>query len=618
MHEGRGVVQMKWPPTRRAGHRIVIDAAIVAVLATVVVLGFSASARQERMAREAKHAQNLAHAAHQVKYRSADLNGWQTAYALDILRYAGAADDGTTATRSRFIQAAARFDAELTTLESLPVSPEIERSVDTVRSAFDEFMAVDRKVVHLYRTGDAADRAAASALVLGRELELYDTIAQGCDASVTLATSAMDASFADLDAVGRSTRRYIIMLSVIAVALAMTGALLARARRRAESERARQAQRMASLGQLAGGIAHDFNNILGIIINYTDFVTEHAGEETRDDLAHIRTAAERAVGLTGQLLGFIRHDDVRVEVFDANTVLTESHALLARTLGEHILLTTVPSPEPVPIRADACQLQQIIVNLAVNARDAMPGGGTLMIAATTADLEDGRAGLIPAVKAGRYLEILVSDTGTGMSPETVSRMFDPFFTTKPKGRGTGLGLATVRGIITAAGGSISVVSEPGAGTTFRIYFRLTDAPSEAPAPAAGPAEAPRGHGQTVLVVEDEPVLGAGIARILSTGGYRVRSATSGAAAITAYAHDGCDLVVADIVMPEMSGPRLAEVLRRTDPGLPVLYCTGYTDGALGADLLTPGLVYLEKPFSASQLLTAVRDALDGAAQRTPA
>ncbi|MFC4070237.1 ATP-binding protein [Actinoplanes subglobosus] len=610
---------MKRLPIRRAGNRLVINAAIVAVLLTVVVLGFSVSARQERMARDARAAQHLAQTADQVKYRSADLNGWQNAYALEITRDVEGVDEDTAESRAQFVEAAARFDTELNALEALSASPEIEETVRSIRSAFDEFMLVDQRVVQLYRTGGAENRKAASGLILGREVKLYGRIAQGCDASVTLATRAMDSHFARLDEVGRTTRRYIIMLCAVAVALAVTGAVLAEARRRADAERARQAQRMACLGQLAGGIAHDFNNILGIILNYTDFVAENAAAETRDDLAHIRRAAERAVGLTGQLLGFIRHDDVRLEVFDANTVLAESHALLARTLGEHVVLTTVPSPDPLFIRADPGQLQQIVVNLAVNARDAMPDGGTLVIAATAVDVEDGRPGLRPAVKAGRYLELIVSDTGTGMSPETVSRIFDPFFTTKPKGRGTGLGLATVHGIITAAGGSVNVVSRPGIGTTFRIYFRLAENFFETSKPSGGgTTDAPRGHGQTVLVVEDEPVLGAGIARILSTAGYRVRSATSGAAAITAYAHDGCDLVVADVVMPEMSGPQLAEVLRRTDPALPVLYCTGYADETLGTDVLQPGVVCLEKPFSAGQLLTAVRDALDGAAQRAPA
>ncbi|GIE77336.1 hypothetical protein Aph02nite_32860 [Actinoplanes philippinensis] len=595
---------MRWRPNRRSGNRLVINVAIVGVLITMVVLGVSVSARQERMADQARRAQHLAQAADQVKYRSADLNGWQNAYALDIARSMDGAADDSSGSRAQFIAAAARFNSDLTTLENLPASPDIRHIVQGVRSAFDEFMAVDRAAVQLYRTGRAADRATASALVMGRSNEMYGRIAQGCDESVALATSAMDTDFAGLEAVGRSTRRYIVMLSVVAVALAVIGAVIAEARRRADAERARQAQRMACLGQLAGGIAHDFNNILGIILNYTEFVAEHAEDETRDDLGHVRTAAERAVGLTGQLLGFIRHDAARPdEVLDGNAVLAESYALLSRTLGEHIALTLVPSPEPVLIRADAGQLQQVVINLAVNARDAMPDGGRLVLAATAADFEDGPPGVRPALQAGRYLEILVSDTGAGMSPEIVTRIFDPFFTTKPRGHGTGLGLATVREIITAAGGGIAVSSRPGAGTTFRIYLRTTGDFSDVSRRSA--RQAPRGRGQSVLVVEDEPVLGAGIARILAGGGYRARSATSGDAAVTAHAQDRCDLVVTDVVMPRMSGPRLAEVLRRADPTLPMLYCTGYPGEPPPP---RPGEGHLEKPFSAGQLLTAV-DAL---------
>jgi signal transduction histidine kinase len=560
---------MAWPPARRAaGNRLVINAAIVAVLVAVVVLGFSVSARQEEMAGEARQAQRLAQAVHQIKYRSADLNGWQNAYALDIARAVERASDDTGVSRAHFIAAAARFDSDLTALEALPASPEIRRAVQGVRSAFDEFMEVDRTAVRWYRTGRAADRAAATDLVLGRSVELYRAITQGCDDSVALATSAMDAGFTGLEEVGRSTRRSIVALSVVAGALAVAGAVLAEARRRAATERARQAQQMASLGQLAGGIAHDFNNILGIILNYTDFVGEHAGDETADDLAHIRTAAERAVGLTGRLLAHIRQDEVRPEVFDANAVLAECHELLGRTLGEHVVLTLVPSPDPLFIRADAGQLQQVVINLAVNARDAMPGGGMLVIAATAVDLDGRRAGPRPALKAGRYLELLVSDTGTGMSPQTASRIFDPFFTTKPKGHGTGLGLATVRDIVTAAGGSVSVCSQPGIGTTFRIYLRMAGGFFDVLRPGPGVGEAERGHGQSVLVVEDEPVLGDGIARILAAAGYRVRSATNAAAAVAAHEQDRCDLLVTDVVMPEMSGPRLAEVLHRAEGSVP--------------------------------------------------
>lgn len=438
-------------------------------------------------------------------------------------------------------------------------------------------------------------------------------IASGCDATASLSASAADTSLARLEAVGATTRRYILILSIVAAALALLGAILAEARRRAVAQRAREAQRMASLGRLAGGIAHDFNNVLAIILNYTDFVAEHAPPEARNDLGQIRKAAKRAAGLTAQLLCFIRHEAVHPQIFDVNSAIAEAHAMLARTLGEHIVLVVMPSLEPLKICADAGQIQQILVNLAVNARDAMPDGGTLVITASAVDLEENQANVHPPVKAGRYLQLLVTDTGTGMPPETVARIFEPFFTTKPKGHGTGLGLATVLDIVTTAGGSIDVCSKLGIGTTFRLYFPVADVPYDLESASRTSSAPPRGHGESILVVEDEPALGASIARILTAGGYQVRSAVSGPDALAVYACDGCDLLVADVVMPDMSGSRLAEILHRTDPRLPVLYISGYIDGILGPNrLCTPETKVIEKPFTAGQLLAAVSDALSRA------
>jgi two-component system cell cycle sensor histidine kinase/response regulator CckA len=608
---------MSWLPGRWARRRLLITVATIAVLITVAVLGYSVSDRQETMASEARRAQELAHTAQQVKFRAADFNGWQTAYALDIVRAVPKAADDTSASRAKFLAAAVTFDKDLHALELLSASSPATPTVNAVRAAFNEFMTVDRKVVELYRSGDAADRKAASDLVLGREIELYAQIASGCDATAVLSASAAETSFAHLEAVGAATRRYIVMLSIVAAALALIGAALAEARQRAVGQRASEAQRMASLGQLAGGIAHDFNNVLAIILNYTDFVAEHASAEARDDLDHIRKAAQRAAGLTAQLLCFIRHETVRPQIFDINTSIAEAHAMLARTLGEHIELVVMPSPTPLKICADAGQIQQIVVNLAVNARDAMPDGGTLVIAASTVDLEENQANVHPPVKAGRYLQLLVTDTGAGMPPETLARIFEPFFTTKPRGYGTGLGLATVFGIVTDAGGSIDVCSKLGIGTTFRLYFPVADAPTDPIFAGSATFSAPRGHGQKILIVEDEPALGASIARILTAGGYQVRFAVSGPDALAAHACDSCDLLIADVVMPDMSGPRLAEILHRTHPGLPVLYVSGYIDGILGPNrLCTPENNLLEKPFTGSQLLTAVGNALapDGPAR----
>ncbi|AEV89105.1 histidine kinase [Actinoplanes sp. SE50] len=604
---------MGWLSKRRLARRLLVNAITIAVLVAVAVLGYSVSHRQETMAGQARQAQRLAESAQQVKFRAADFNGWQTAYALDIIRAVPGATADTSPSRAKFLDAAAKFDSELDALEVLSASSPSARTVDAVREAFEAFMTLDRTVVTLYRSGKPADRRAASELVLGREIQLYGQIANGCDATAALSAAAADTSIGRLDAVGAAIRRYILILSIVAAALTVLGAILAEARQRAIAQQAKEAQRMASLGRLAGGITHDFNNVLAIILNYTDFVAEHASPEALDDLAQIRKAAKRAAGLTAQLLCFIRHEAIQPQIFDINAAINEAHAMLARTLGEHIELVVMPSPEPLKICADTGQIQQILVNLAVNARDAMPDGGTLVIAASAVDLEENQANVHPPVAAGRYLQLLVTDTGTGMSPETVARIFEPFFTTKPKGHGTGLGLATVLDIVITAGGSIDVCSKLGIGTTFRLYFPAVDVPYGQESEGRNDVAPPRGHGQSILIVEDEPALGTSVARILAAGGYQVRSAVSGPDALAAYADDGCDLLIADVVMPDMSGSRLAEILHRTDPRLPVLYISGYIDGNLGANrLCTPETRVIEKPFTADQLLVAVGDALSPA------
>ncbi|SNR43038.1 His Kinase A (phospho-acceptor) domain-containing protein [Actinoplanes regularis] len=586
---------------------MIVNVALIAALVAVALLGYFVSRRQETMAGEAREAQQLTQAAQQVKYRAADFNGWQTAYALDIVRAVPGATDDSSPSRAAFLDAAAKFENELATLDALAAPPEIKRTVDAIEGAFAEFMAVDQEALQLYRAGGAANTRVASDLVVNREVEIYVQIADGCEVASDLSAATADADFARLEAVGVATRRYIVVLCLFAVVLAVVGVTLAEARQRAVAERADHAQRLASLGQLAGGIAHDFNNVLSIILNYTDFVTERVPEDAREDLARIRTAAERAAGLTAQLLIFIRQDAVHPEVLDINAAIAEAHAILARTIGENIDLVMDPSPVPLKICVDAGQVQQILVNLAVNARDAMPGGGTLVIAAAAVDIQGKRKDLRPAIKPGRYVELRVSDTGTGMSPETVSRIFEPFFTTKAKGHGTGLGLATVYGIIAATGGSINVSSKLGSGTTFRIYFPVAEEFFDQGCAVPPGLESPRGRGESILIVEDEPVLAASIARILATGGYQVRSVSCGSEAIDAHARDGCDLLVTDVVMPEMSGPSLAAVLHRADPRLPVLYISGYSVGF--ERLLEPGAHLLPKPFSADQLLAAVSGTL---------
>ncbi|GAA4942943.1 hypothetical protein GCM10025331_32060 [Actinoplanes utahensis] len=392
---------------------------------------------------------------------------------------------------------------------------------------------------------------------------------------------------------------------VSVVARDITAIKEAAARQRAVEERTHQAQRMESLGKLAGGVAHDFNNILAIIANYTDFALEEAAgnESLTGDLTHVRTAADRAVHLTRQLLTFTRGDTIQPQDVDLNASLAEVGGMLGRTIGEHITLITVPSAEPVVVHADPGQIQQVLLNLAINARDAMPDGGTLVLETDVAGLDGGEIDMQPPLPAGTYARLLVSDTGEGMSAEVAAHIFEPFYTTKPRGKGTGLGLSTVYGIVAEAGGSLNVYSEPGVGTTFRVYLPLVTAPGAATVPGPRSAAPPAGGGRTVLVVEDEPALARVVTRILAGAGYTVLTATGGPQALTLFQQHGCDALLTDVIMPEMSGRRLADLIHETVPTLPVLYMSGYSNGLLGTTHVLDGdIALIEKPFTAHDLL----------------
>ncbi|WP_436521171.1 PAS domain S-box protein [Actinoplanes sp. HUAS TT8] len=376
-------------------------------------------------------------------------------------------------------------------------------------------------------------------------------------------------------------------------------------RQRAVQERTQQAQRMESLGNLAGGVAHDFNNILAIIANYTDFAIEETADRpaVQADLVQARTAVERATNLTRQLLTFTRGDAIQPRNVALNSALAETQAMLERTIGEHIHLVVVPSETPLTVHADPGQLQQVLLNLAINARDAMPDGGTLVLEANRADLDGDEVNMQPHLPAGRYARLEISDTGEGMPPEVAQRIFEPFFTTKPRGKGTGLGLATVYGIVTEAGGSVNLYSEQGVGTTFRIYLPLVDAPADTTVTPGRRTAPPRGDGRRVLVVEDEIALARIVTRILTENGYRVVAANNGRQALSLFDQYGCDLLLTDVIMPEMSGPRLAELLTERRPGLPVIYMSGYSNGLLGSTHVLDGdITFIEKPFTAADLL----------------
>ena len=397
---------------------------------------------------------------------------------------------------------------------------------------------------------------------------------------------------------------------------------------RAESEREKalqeqlaQSQRLESVGQLAGGIAHDFNNILGVIMNYAEFVADvlEPGSQASQDVEEIRRAAERAAALTRQLLIFSRREVVKPELLYLRDVVTQLENLLQRALGERVELVTRFGKDRCAFEADPGQIEQVLVNLAVNARDAMPDGGRLVIEVDRATLDYEYTGMHPDTRPGTYVRLKVSDTGVGMDKETRQRAFEPFFTTKGKGEGTGLGLATVYGIVTGAGGRIDLYSEGGMGTTVKIHL---------PASSNTPGEAepqsrlrPAGHGEVVLVVEDEDDVRRMSERILVKSGYAVIGTDSGERAleICARASRPVHLLLTDVIMPGMLGTELVERVKEIRPELRVIFMSGYSHEVLAHGALAEqgADAFLEKPFNAWDLLQAVDAQLqDGAADVT--
>jgi PAS domain S-box-containing protein len=400
----------------------------------------------------------------------------------------------------------------------------------------------------------------------------------------------------------------------------MADVVRADAERATAQDRLRHAERMESLGQLVGGIAHDFNNLLNVIASFSDMLAEEiaglAAEDARlgtvlGDVEQVRRAAQRAIRLTRQLLIFARSDVVHPEVLSLNEIIAGLEQLLRRTLGEHITLNTAPGDGLWPVKADAGQLEQVLVNLAVNARDAMPGGGKLTIDTANITVDEAYAEGRPGLKPGRYTRLRVSDTGTGIPPEVLARVFEPFFTTKPAGKGTGLGLATFYGIITGAGGHVQIYSEPGMGTTVTGMLPATS--EEAARSKAPPAAPPRGRGETILLVEDEASLQELASRLLTRNGYQVRVARSAPEAPSIAGDTGqtIDLLLTDVVMPEMLGNEVARRVHTIRPALPVLYMSGYAQPVLDTHgAFADQIDLLEKPFTEATLLTRVRRALD--------
>ena len=385
-------------------------------------------------------------------------------------------------------------------------------------------------------------------------------------------------------------------------------------------EQLRHAQKMEAIGRLAGGVAHDFNNLLTAVVGYADLIRERLDPDdpTTRDVGEIRKAADRATALTRQLLAFSRKQFLNTTVMELNETVAGLQHMLPRAIGDHIQTTIELAPQLARVRADASQMDQVLVNLVLNARDAMPSGGRLAITTENVFLDDERLeaeGL--TLSPGAYAMLAISDTGLGMEESTRARAFEPFFTTKPKGKGTGLGLATVYGIVDQSGGGIALDTAPGRGTSVRIYLPVTTALPEAPGPEATAGLA-SGGSETILVVEDNEAIRELSARALRRRGYSVHEARNAEEAIEWSQSSGVklDLLVTDVIMPGLSGPNLAARLMTQTPRLRVLYMSGFTDDAMPAHgKYWGGVPLLQKPFTPGQLAERVRLCLDSPVSR---
>lgn len=375
-----------------------------------------------------------------------------------------------------------------------------------------------------------------------------------------------------------------------------------------------QSQKMEAIGRLAGGIAHDFNNLLGVVLGHTEILEEAAGRDRQlqRSVEAIQSATQRAAALTTQLLAFSRKQMVEPKILDLNAAVREIEKLLRRVIGEDIELLIRVQPGANTIQIDPGQLDQILMNLVVNARDAMPNGGKLILETSSVTLDDSYVAQHLGAAAGPFVLLSISDTGVGMDQDTLSHIFEPFFTTKEKGKGTGLGLSTVYGIVKQCGGYIMAYSEPGRGTTFKVYFPRVSGVPDAPRVSGRRAELPGGK-ETVLLVEDETALRELTRGLLETAGYTVLEAANveDAIRLAGSAHRKIDLLLTDVVMPGMDGHELSRRLMSSDPSLKVLYMSGYTDEVIvHRGVLNRGTMLLQKPFGRAGLLEKVRQVLD--------
>jgi nitrogen-specific signal transduction histidine kinase/ActR/RegA family two-component response regulator len=383
----------------------------------------------------------------------------------------------------------------------------------------------------------------------------------------------------------------------------------------------RMAQKMEAIGRLSGGIAHDFNNHLGVIIGYSRVLKKALGEKNAlcDHALEIEKAGQRAASLTKQLLAFSRQQVLTPSVLSLNTLASDMENMLPRLLGEDVAVSLALEPKLDSVKADPSQIEQVIMNLAVNARDAMPTGGKLKIRTANVELDQTYTRTHPGSRPGNYVLLAVTDTGTGMDSGTITHIFEPFFTTKDVGKGTGLGLATVYGIVKQSNGYIWVDSAPGKGTSFEIYLPRHVGQPAAEEPKADGTERLRGS-ESILLVEDAQPLRKLAQTFLEAAGFRVWSAGSGEEALEVAAGSGVnfDLLLTDVVMPGMNGRVLAEQLLPRQPGMRVLYMSGYTDSFIaGHGVLEPGTYLVHKPFTEEELIRKAREVLDGRKRPAP-
>ncbi|HWQ55797.1 MAG TPA: ATP-binding protein [Bryobacteraceae bacterium] len=393
---------------------------------------------------------------------------------------------------------------------------------------------------------------------------------------------------------------------------AVLAVLIDLTQRRILEEQLRQAQKMEAVGMLAGGIAHDFNNLLTIITGYSQLVLNSlpGRDSNRSAVEQIIKAGERAAALTRQLLAFSRRQVLQPKVLDINQLVSSLGVMLRRLIGEDIDLRLIMGPELGRVNADPGQVEQVIMNLAVNARDAMPHGGALTIETANADLDESYSRAHISVRPGPYVLLAVSDTGVGMDQQTRSRLFEPFFTTKAQGRGTGLGLSIVFGIVKQSGGNIEIYSEPGKGTSVKVYLPRVDHAAQ-PEPEHLPGEARRGS-ETILLVEDEDMVRKFVRETLEREGYRILDAAGpGEAQKISQAYQGAiHLMITDVVMPKLGGRELAQRLSRQRPEMKVLYMSGYTDNAVVNSGGLNQAAFLQKPFTPAALARKVRQMLE--------